>query len=222
MTFRKFLLLPITVIIICSSAKAQADIATDSLLNQMCSTLSKNKGEPDSVRFFKAYMKHLESYLMKMNETEQEKLFDFVYFRLQRNCKEFFDMVSKDVEQKGDWESLDKRPVSSLDKATCNDFNSRSKYYYREANGDTVKVVVEKGLWQEQFIDGTYSKLNFRWVGDCEFELEFISSNHHIRKNLSKKGDKYRYQLLQKVSNYYSASAVVVGMEDYSKFKIYY
>jgi len=212
----------IAIIFICTNVKAQQDVATDSLLNEMCITLTKTKELGDSVRFFRAYMKHLEPFLMKMNETQQEKLFDYVYFRLQRNCKEFFEMVSKNVEQLGDWELLDKKPVSTLNKAVCNEFNSRTKYYYRESNGDTVRVTVEKGLWQEEFIDGTYSKLKFRWIGDCEFELEFISSNHHIRKNLSNKGEKYRYQLLEKINNYFSTSAEPVGTEKYSKFKLYY
>jgi hypothetical protein len=120
------------------------------------------------------------------------------------------------------WELLDEKPVSKLDKASCNEFNTRTKYYYREPNGDTVKVVVDKGLWQEEFIDGTYSKLKFRWIGDCQFELEFISSNHHLRKNLSKKGETYRYTLLEKINNYYSTLAEPVGSEKASKFKIYY
>lgn len=222
MKIKNLFLLTIASVIVCLHGKAQSDIATDSLLNEMCITFKNNKEMPDSIRFYMAYIKHLEPHLMKMSESQQEKLFDYVFVRLQRNCKEFFQMLAKGSEQKGDWESLDKKPASSLNKEVCNEFNTRTKYYYRESNGDTVRVVVDKGFWEEKFMDGTYSKLKFRWVGDCEFELEFISSNHHIRKNLSRKGEKYRYQLLEKVNNYYASSAEVVGMEKYSKFKIYF
>jgi hypothetical protein len=215
-------LIPFFILFISVSARSQSNIATDSILNEMCKSIETSKEPTDSMKFFSAYAKHFEEWFDKMDGAEQDKLLDYVFFRLQRNCKVFLDMLAKTIEQKGDWEPLDKKPVSSLNKPACNDFNTRARYYYRESNGDTVRVLVEKGLWIEEFIDGTYSKLNFRWIGDCEFELEFISSNNYIRKNLSVKGDKYRYLLLDKANNYYSASATAVGVEEYSKFKIYF
>ncbi len=215
-------LILLVILFISVSARSQSNIATDSLLNEMCKSIETSKEPTDSMKFFSAYAKHFEEWFEKMDDAELDKLLDYVFFRLQRNCKVFLDLLVKSIEQKGDWEPLDKKPVSLLSKPVCNDFKTRTMYYYRESNGDTVRVLVENGLWIEEFIDGTYSKLNFRWIGDCEFELEFISSNNYIRKNLSVKGDKYRYLLLDKVNNYYSASATAVGVDDYSKFKIYF
>ena len=123
----------------------------------------------------------------------------------------------------GDWELLSEKPVSKLDKKACNDFNTRKEYYYIEAdNGDTVRVTIENKKWIEDFVDGTYSQLKFYWVSDCEFELEFISSNNKFRKNYSKAGDKFRYALLEKGEKYFSTSVVIPGQNDYSKFKIRY
>ncbi len=72
------------------------------------------------------------------------------------------------------------------------------------------------------FKDGTYSKLKFEWLGDCEFELEFIESNNESRKSFSKPGDKYIYQILDKKAKYYLMSAWIPGMSYFLKFKIYF
>lgn len=74
---------------------------------------------------------------------------------------------------------------------------------YPDFNGDTVNLIIDKGLWTDNFKDGTYSKLRFKWINDCEFEIEFIESNNPVQSQFSKKGDKYLYQIIEKKDNYY-------------------
>jgi hypothetical protein len=53
--------------------------------------------------------------------------------------------------------------------------------------------------------------------------MEFIESNHHIRKNFSKKGDKYRNQLFNKNKSYYNTSVELPDMPGtFETFKIYF
>jgi len=71
-------------------------------------------------------------------------------------------------------------------------------------------------------LDGTYSKLRFEWVSACEFEIEFLESNNRIRKNFSKPGDKYRYQIVDSKDGYYDMSVEIVGADMHSLFRMYY
>jgi hypothetical protein len=43
----------------------------------------------------------------------------------------------------------------------------------------------------------------FKWVDDCKFDIEFIESNNITRKNYSKQGEKYRYEILGETAHYY-------------------
>jgi hypothetical protein len=170
-----------------------------------------------------AYARHIYPLLENLSEAKQNEIFDFVFFRMQRQCKEFMDILQKTTEQKGDWKEVESNPELKLTRDACREFSTRSDYYYLEASGDSVKVLLGKNSWQESFIDGSYSKLKFYWVSDCEFELEFIESNNTIRKNFSNKGDKYRYQLFDKSKNLYNISVEVVGMKSgFETFKLYF
>ena len=61
-----------------------------------------------------------------------------------------------------------------------------------------------------------------KWLTDCEFQIEFVTSNNELRKKLSKPGDKYRYQVLEKSDGYYFMSAEVVDVNQFMTFKLYY
>jgi hypothetical protein len=103
----------------------------------------------------------------------------------------------------------------------CRDFLRYTKYYYIEANGiDTILVKITNGIYMETMPDGTYSKLKFYWQSASEFTIEFIESNNRVRKNYSRKGEKYNYELIEKGKNYYKL-CVWGEQDDIMTFKIY-
>ena len=86
-----------------------------------------------------------------------------------------------------------------------------------------MRITIENNIWQDHFIDGTYSSLKFKWISECEFEIEFVKSNNELRKNFSKAGDKYRYQILAQGAGFYEMFVEVVGSTGHlASFKLYY
>ena len=166
--------------------------------------------------------KHIIPVLNNIETSQQTAAVENISFRLQRICKEYKSILERLVPNKGDWETINEKPISKLNKEVCLDIFKTEQYYYLEASGDTIRLSIKNGFWQDHFKDGTYSKLKFHWISDCEFEIEFVESNNRIRKNLSKPGDKYRYQFLEKGRSYYKLSVEVVGANQFSTFKLYY
>ncbi|MFN7261174.1 MAG: hypothetical protein ACK5TU_14835 [Cyclobacteriaceae bacterium] len=219
---KKTIILTSTLLLISLISYGQSDSQKDSLINEICKSIIENAGASDSIKITVAYDRHLIPYLSKYSKEEQEKIWETLYYRMQRNCKEFKEIDDKVTEQKGDWKSVDKKPEAMLSKKTCKDFLKYKKYKYLEASGDTVNLSIENGIWIDRFKDGTYSKLKFIWVSDCEFDIEFIESDNRLRKNFSKPGDKYRYQIIDKKRTYYDMSVEILGTNRYMTFKIYY
>jgi hypothetical protein len=201
---------------------SQTDAINDSLINEICKTLNSDKNLADSARFREISQKHIYPVVIKIDTSKRGDAFKFISARLQRNCNEFKLMIERMYPNKGDWVHEDKKPISSLDKEICKDFIQIGKYYYLEANGDTVHLTIENNIWEDHFLDGTYSKLKFYWTGDCEFEIEFVDSNNETRKNFSRPGDKYKYQILEKDNGYYKLSVESVGTSEFYTFKVYY
>jgi hypothetical protein len=74
----------------------------------------------------------------------------------------------------------------------------------------------------EDFEDGTFSKLEFRWTSDCEFDIVFIESNNLSRKNFSSKGDIYHYGLYSATGNDYLIWLNDVNGNVSTSFKLLY
>ena len=201
---------------------SQTDAINDSLINEICKTLSSNKDLADSIRFREISQKHIYPVVIKIDSSKQDDAFEFISARLQRNCNAFKLLLDRMYPNKGDWVREDKKPISSLDKKTCEDFIKIKTYSYLEANGDTVHLTIENNFWEDHFLDGTYSRLKFYWTRDCEFEIEFVESNNETRKNFSRPGDKYKYQILEKDNGYYKLSVEIVGTNQFYTFKVYY
>jgi hypothetical protein len=204
------------------TSRSQEDKITDKLLDEICESIRSNTSKSDSARLSQAFEKHLLPLFRTMDSTQAMEAWDRVFFRLQVKCPAFRQIMDKYGERKGDWKTVDEKPLASTDAAMCKTINTYQQLSYLEPSGDTVHVTLSDGTWTERFTDGTYSKLKFYWVNNCEFYLEFIESNNHTRKNLSRPGDKYSYQVLDRSEGYYFMSAQFVGRERYSTFKIYY
>jgi hypothetical protein len=214
--------LAIAFMAITSMAVGQTVEQRDSIVNEICKTIVEHASKPDSIRVQIAYETHLFPVMEGLTDQQMRELASNIFYRLQRNCVEFKKILEARDPPRGDWSVVDKKPVSKLDQEGCRSFLEHEKYAYLESTGDTVVLHIENGYWTDRFKNGTYSKLKFNWIGDCEFEIEFVESNNYIRKNLSKPGDKYRYQILDKKDGYYDMSAQIPGIERFMLFKVYY
>ncbi len=203
---------------------SQSNDKLDSILSVACNTLNESvDNADDTARLNEMRDKHIIPIISKMNPSIQEQSFDKIFYRLQRTCPEFVAILKRLEKPKGDWVTVPSKPKSKLNKKACRDFLKYKKYFYIEANGlDTIWVRIGKDYWMETMPDSTFSKLKFNWDNDTEFTIEFVESNNNVRKNFSRKGDKYNYQLIEKVSNYYKLSVWVVGQPDIMTFKLYF
>lgn len=90
-----------------------------------------------------------------------------------------------------------------------------------EYTGEKTEVRTDHKYWTENFSDGSYSKLFYHWIDKTKFELEFIESNNHARKNFSKKGDKYIYEIINKEGDFYWILCEIPGQSEILKFKLF-
>jgi len=216
--------MPLFFVLFSLTSIAQNAHISDSTLNEVCKTLvtKENKLLPDSDRVRQVIAKHLSPILLTLNESEQTAAITYTFYRLQRNCKEFKSILDQATPNKGDWVSLNKKPKSTLTKKDFDKFLKIGNYSYLEHSGDTVHISLTTTTWEDHFKDGTYSMLTLHWIKNAEFQIEFMESNNEIRKNFSKPGDKYRYQLLEKHSDYYLMSLEIPGKSQFMTFKLYY
>ncbi len=207
---------------ISSTTFGQSQETKDSLTNEICKTIKATKDQSDSILFFGTLKEHLVPFLLEYPEKKRKEIGKSIYLRLQRNCIEFKTILERVSPPSKDWEVRGGKPIIHLNEKKCKQFLGYKKYKYLESNGDTVNLQIENGYWIDHFKDGTFSKLKFYRISDCEFEIEFIESNNEIRKNFSKVDDKYRYQIIDKKENYYNMSLEIVGTNGFYLFKIYY
>jgi hypothetical protein len=199
-------------------SNSQSVQSVDSLTTEICKSLIQNKNLNDEIRINTINNAHITPYLVKIKDSLiQKKTFELLFFRLQKNCNEFVALFPHKAKESS-WSMEYEKPIEKITKEECNHFKTISKYYYFENDGNKVEVTLSDHLWVEKFFDGTFSKLNFRKKGNCEFELEFIESNNISRKNLSVKGDKYLYKLYDEENETYSV--YTQNKETYYTFKI--
>jgi hypothetical protein len=200
----------------------QTQEAKDSLISVMCKTITDNTSQNDSIRIFAAYRKHLYPFLERFAEDKRKEIGTSIYFRMQMTCGSFKEILMKAEPPNEEFEKIIERPTKFPGKKTCRDFIAYKSYLYRESTGDTVQLTIKNNFWIEKFKDGTYSKLKFYCLTDCEFELEFIESNNKIRSGLSKKGDKYKYYITSKGSDHFDLAVDIKETNKLLGFKIYH
>lgn len=207
------------VLLLCINfSRSQSIKSVDSLNVEICKSLDQNKALNNEIRINTINNAHITPYLAKFKDSiTQKTVFEQIFFRLQKNCNEFVALFPNKAKESS-WAMQNEKPVQKITKEQCNHFNTISKYYYFENDGNIVEVTLSDTLWIENFSDGTFSKLTFRKKGSCEFELEFIESNNISRKNLSIKGDKYLYKLYNEENETYSV--YTQNKETYYTFKI--
>jgi hypothetical protein len=208
------------VLLIYFNSFSQSFEKIDSLNVEICKTLEKNKDLKNDVKIQMVNEYHLAPYLSQFKDTiVQKATFDKIFYRLQKNCNRFTEILDAQTENKSDWEVLKVQPQIKITKAQTGKYDIISKFYYKEYDGSIVNVTVENGFWIEKFEDNTFSKLKYRKTGYATFELEFIESNNITRKNLSKKGDKYFYQMYDESDGIFKI--YIKNEETFYSFKLY-
>ena len=194
----------------------------DSVSNVMCDYLKKMKIDNDTLKINSLYQKQLYPYLEKIEKSKTQKVGKQIYYRLQRNCVEFRNLLDRLVPTKETSVRVTEKPIPEIKKEQLKEFKKRKEFYYFEASGDTTKVIMKNGIWKDSFAHKTFSKLTYHWISNTEFELVFIESNNETRSNFSVKGDKYIYQILSKEKNFYLMSVNIPGQKTFEKFKLYF
>lgn len=209
-------------VLISSISYGQTQTQIDSISSEICKSIITNSQSSDSLKVTLAYRNVLDPFMLMYPEELRDQIWSNIYFRLQRNCTEYLEILVRGQSSIGDWEILDKLPDASKDKRLCKEFFKQKHFYYLETNGDTVRLTIENGYWTDTFKDETYSKLKVYPLDDCRFEIEFVESDNHMRKNFSNPGDRYRYQILDRGKNYYYMSLELSEVKQYTAFKLYY
>lgn len=201
---------------------AQSIAEIDSVSFTMCDYLKKLEITNDTLKVNMLYENQLYPYLRSIDQSKSEKVAKQVFYRLQRNCNDFLELLDRLNPPKDTVSRTINKPTSQISKSQMKQFREQKKFYYIEASGDTTKVVMEKGVWTDYFSDNTSSKLTYRWISETEFELIFVESNNETRANYSVKGDAFLYQVLSKENDFYWMSLGLPGQGIFEKFKMYY
>jgi hypothetical protein len=209
-------------IIISNITFSQTMTEIDSVSIVMCDYLKKMEINNDTLKINTLYEKQLYPYLGKVKQSKTQNVGQQVYYRLQRNCVEFRNLLDRLEPPKEAVTRVTAKPKPEISKKQLTEFKKQTAFYYFEIAGDTTKVVMDNGKWTDSFSDKTFSKLTYNWINDTEFELVFIESNNETRKYFSLKGDKYIYQILSKKDGFYSMSVTILGQNTFEKFKMYY
>jgi hypothetical protein len=179
--------------------------------------------ENDTLKFEVFVKRALEPFIHSLDPENAEKIFDQLFFRLQRNCIAFTDLldVIQPPAERGD-RTLEK-PLTKLSAKELAKFKKRSKFYYKEASGEITKLTMKNGKWKDKFVDGTYSLLSYEWISDYEFVLTFKESNNVTRANFSVPGDQLVYGVVEKHSDHYLMFILLPGKNPvYEYFKLYF
>lgn len=184
-------------------AYSQTAAQVDSLCNAMCKTLLASKAATVDDKLSELYSNHLDAFYTKFpvtTEAEAQASQEMLTGRMTKLCTAFTAMINaaNGTDPYADeWLLLKEPPASKVNKKECRTLANYSSFYYYE-RGKTVAVTIKNGIYTENFEDGSYSKLEFKWNGDCGFDLVFIESNNTLRKDLSRKGDVYHYAIYEK------------------------
>ncbi|MEM1337366.1 MAG: hypothetical protein AAF634_00815 [Bacteroidota bacterium] len=194
----------------------------DSVSYRMCDYLKKTEIENDTLKINNFFTQQLYPYLGKIGQSNVKKVEQQVYYRLQRNCVAFRNLMDRLYPPKEAVTRITEKPKPSITKKGLAAFKEQKAFYYFEVAGDTTRIVMENGRWTDAFSNGTFSKLTYQWITETEFELLFVESDNETRANFSVAGDKYLYQVLSKEDGFYNMSVNIPGQKTFELFRMYY
>lgn len=194
----------------------------DSVSYIMCDYLENIDSSNDTLKMTSFYEEQFYPFLHTVGEEDIQKVGNQLWYRLQKNCVEFRNLLDRLDPPKDGHKRLTKKPKSKIKKKDLNAFKNQKEFYYFEASGEKTKVIAMDGIWLDLFSDSTFSKLTYNWINKTEFELVYIESNNETRSNFSIKGDTYMYQVISKEDNYYILSLNIPEQNAYETIRMYY
>lgn len=218
--FMKFLSI-VYFILFSSFVLSQTD--EDKMLKAMCEEFDRTAHFIDEVRMDMLYEKFLKAYYSQFEESELDEIEDRIFYRFQNICQSFRKyLIESNPPQTDDWVFMEERPEPELTLGSLQKFKLQNSFYYIEHSGSVTQVYLsEDGKWKDVFSDGSQSESFFRWKEDGIFELEFIRSNNHTRKDFSQPGDRYFYEVLSEGDGFYWVLVQIPGQESFYKFRLY-
>lgn len=194
----------------------------DLMLDKMCVEFTNSKWQNDSIALTMLNNKYIQPYLAQFSDAEWNAKGDYLFYRFQKRCPHFKEFL-KDSGPRNldDWLTLDTKPSITVTDDELAELKKAKNVHYFDYGGKKTSVELTKTKWKESFGDGSFSSLNFQWKDGTKFELEFISSTNEIKKNYSRKGDKYYYEVVSKENGYYWVLNQSPGREGFLKFKLY-
>lgn len=201
---------------------SQSPKEIDSVALDLCNHLKTLKSaENDTIRIMTLYQDKLYPYLGILEESKVEAIGRRVYYRLQRNCVGFRELLDRLEPPKEKLVRNTTKPTTKLSKKQLEVFKNISQFKYKEFDGTDTFVDMKDNKWTDKFADNTVSKLTYKWLSDDEFQLTFIESDNETRSNFSFEGDKFNYIVIDKKENYYLLSVNIEDQKIYEEFKLY-
>ncbi len=195
----------------------------DSISKEFCKYLNTIKHiQNDHTRINNFYQNKFDVYLEKFDTEKVDKIGQQLFYRLQRNCLDFCQLLERLYPPKESIYRTKKKPKTKLTNLEIERFKNKNRFKYLENNGNETHVEMANNYWKDVFTDSTYSMLKYKWVSDFEFELVFVESNNEIRTAYSITGDKFIYGVIEKGENYYLISSKIESQSHYELFKLYF
>ncbi len=192
------------------------------LIDDMCKTFIENDGIQDSLRVEMMYEKHLYPYFTTIEEEKIDSVGMSIYFRLQKRCPQFLNFLNQiEPLNSGETEFLDEKLQSVLKKDELRKFKKTAEFYYVEDDGLSTKVKIRNGIWKEAFDNDTFSMNKISWLKENKFELTFLESNNEVKKSLSKKGEKYCYEIIAYENDYFLIQYEIPQINQFVVFKLH-
>tara|TARA_R100000306_G_scaffold62191_1_gene67524 strand:+ start:2747 stop:3430 length:684 start_codon:yes stop_codon:yes gene_type:complete len=195
-------IITISILLLGTSYNLSAQDIIDKLSKKLCKCIEKqevknaNEMEPCFedllINNWKEIKEHYKA--ETMGEINMEEVGNKIGAKLIKECPYVLDNFPSGVV--GDEKKVDKQPDLN-----CKDLKKGDFYYLtkRPESGivDTTFVTISNDMFLERMKNGkTYSLLNIKWEENCEFDLIFKESNDPMKKEFSKIGDVYEYEIL--------------------------
>lgn len=205
-------------------AFSQTIIEIDSVSNIICMELEKTREvKNDTLRYNNLVENQINQYLKTIDSKDVDRVWQSLYFRLQRNCLDFIEILDRlDPAKSYEIKRITVKPNSTISNKDLDIFKKTNNFFYYEVNGDTTIVSMSNGVWKDYFKDKTTSNLTYKWTSDTDFLLTFVKSDNELRKNFSVPGDKFLYSVISKGKNYYVLTAKIPTHNKYEEFKLYF
>jgi hypothetical protein len=177
----------------------------------------------DTVRYNNLIDNHIDQYLNTLDSKNVNRVGQTLYYRLQRNCLDFIEILDRlDPAKEDEIKRITVKPNSTISNKDLAKFKKINRFFYYEVNGDATNVSMSNGVWEDAFKDKTTSNLVYKWTSDTDFVLTFVKSNNELRKSFSVPGDEFLYSVISKGKNYFVLTVKIPTHNKYAEIKLYY